>query len=886
MGREHPAGDGDARAFQAYDDAGLPTCQPAAAPIKPVSQLSEALWLAQEELAEEQRQRAEERRQFAIVQDEASAAACRSLAAEALADKEYVVRILGKTHQEGNTIVALLAGRWPEAELRKQIDANGLSDQPLSHWAISHCIKARELQRGSLLKESALLAPADQRRSGQKHHPMLRVEGTRSEETPSLSGTVSALEAAGKHGAPAADLRVNLISAGPRRGEASKANPTVSGDAAGSTGSADTREACQQSQDSIGSSKQADATVDARMPHSAVLDGRTGVTSCAASCGSQAEGKSLNISPPPSALPRPQSVTQCRPKLPDAATSLPSKITRQAVPPLPLGRGSSLRSAVPSARELNSANSVNCFLPRTDRGSEAPAAAVRKASVRKARTCKEQGISHREAQHHTSRPASVRSVSRSGMKEVRGPLPHAGPPVLVGSGAEVRGAQPVSAAAALRTGSLPSRKTCGALLSSVSGEATKRAAARTILRDTDDDAFERKALRQLSADTPKGSSPPCPMSSSSVNIPQQLKKKLPPLPPSLRNPSLPHEEGSYQHLERPTATVSAGTSQEESCKGRGFPVESSTTKTESGAVAVSAPAGTLQTEQMAKDYARQPTIYKANDATGTRGIVEDKSLTLLRSSVPLHVQDVKDFSLPCLPIKAIVASESGPWQGTQPSFLTTIREGGNEEGGEGCQRHVAKPSTAAGARIQQSEAMRQHATCEPNVPRNASGPSGGAAVRGHASSHQQLPAGTTLRTPGEWPLKPSFAAPQRSSLPAAYCKGLSLVPQPPAQQQRPYAPAGAVDSVLRPAAAVVQRQTVLPASSSSAGLQQHYLMQQHQLRQQQLIYQAQHARQAFHLQQQMGAGGLQFFMNNGGPTFVARQHAPPWSPVYSGAMGR
>ncbi|KAL8452254.1 hypothetical protein Emed_001415 [Eimeria media] len=859
MGPEHhPDGDRDAQAFEAYDDAPLSTCQPTEAPIKPVTQLSEALWLAQEELAEEQRLRAEERRQFAIVQDEASAAACRSLAAEAIADKEYVVRILGKAHQE---------------------------------WAISHSMKTRESQRGALLKDSAPPLPPEQRRSGvQKHPPTSRLEGTQSEEAPSLSGTVPALEAPGKDGAPAEELRVNLISAESRREGASKVTPVVSADAAGSAGSADTREACQQPQGSTGSSKHADATVNAGTPYSAVSDGRTNITdSYSAFCGSQPESKSSDLSPLPSAQPRPQSVTQCKPKLPDAATSLPSKITRQAVPPLPLGRGSSHRSGVPSARDLSSVNSLNCFLPRADRGGEAPAV-VRKPSVRKARISKESGISHREAQHHTSRPASVRSVSRSGTKEIKSNLLHAGGPSMhAGPGADVRVTPSVSAAAALRSGSLPSRKTCGASLSSGSGEITKRAAVRTVLRDTEDDAFARKALRQVSAETPKGSSPPCPVSSSSINIPQQLKKKLPPLPPSLRTPSFSHEDGSYQHLERPTATVSSQISQEESCKARGSPAESSTTRIESGAAAVSTPLGTLQTEQITNNYASQHTIYKAVDAPGTRGMMhQEKSSTVLRSSVPPHLQDVRqqDFSLPCMPIKPIVPSESVSWEGSQLPFLTKVRGGVSNEGGENLQRQVAKPLAAAGARLQESEVSRQHGTCEPTMPRNASGPSGGAAVSGPAASHKQLPTGTTLRAPGEWPLKLSFAAPQRASLPAAYCKGVGLVAQPPAQQQRAYAPAGGVDSLLRPAAAVVQRQTVLPTPSSSAGLQQQYLMQQHQLRQQQLIYQAQHARHAYHLQQQRGVGGLQFFMNNGTPTFVARQQAPPWSPVYSGAMGR
>ncbi|KAL8275542.1 hypothetical protein Esti_000493 [Eimeria stiedai] len=970
MGQEHPAGDSDARPFEvgscdevAYDDVALPTCQPEALPMKPVTQLSEALWLAQEELAEEQRrrkrtahnqdvtlkisrphfcianaplrkyeffsgQRAEERRQFAIVQDEylrlqvesartsrrhtaaeASAAACRSLAAEALADKEYVVRILGKTHQElrtlssfldailpqvkakvcelvaqGNTIVALLASRWPEAELREQIDASGLSDQPLAQWAILHSIKTRGPQKGASLKNSALLGPAEQRRSGvQKRHPMPQIEGTRSGDTPSVSNAVSALEATGKYGAPAADSQLSFIPETSRSEAAAKVDPSVGIDAVGSSRSADNRETCQHSQDSAGSSERGDAAVIARMPQSAELEWRTDITERAPF----AEGKSLDLSPLASALPIRESVTQCRPKLPDAATSLPSKITRQAVPPLPLGRGPGQRSAMPSARELNPAYSLNWFLPRKDGGGEAPASAARKASVRKARTCKEQGMSHREAQHNSSRPASVRSVSRSGMKQVKGTLAHAGPSMLVGTGADVRVTQPVSAASALRTGSLPSRKTCGAVLSGGSSEVSKRAAVKTILRDTDGDAFARKALRQLSsAEASKGSSPPYPVASSPVNVPQQPKKKLPPLPPSLRNPSFTHEEGSYQHLGRPAASVSAVTCQEESLKGACAPTGASTNQVEVGGAAVSAPARTVQTGQMTKSLTGQPTIYKATDATGTRGTVEHRSSTVLRPLVPLQDVGLQDFSLPCLPLKAFVASESGPWPGTQQPFLTKVKGGGSNEGSEGVQRHLSNPPAAAGAQNRKSEASRQHVSCELNVPRNASGPPGGAAVRGPASSHQQLPPGTTLRAPGEWPLKPSYAAPQRSSLPAGFSKGLSLTPQPPVQQPRRYAPPGAVDYVLRPAAAVPQRQTVLPTASSSAGLQQQNLMQQHQLRQQQLMYQALYARQAFHLQQQMGAGGLQFFLNNGGPAFVARQHAPPWSPVYSGAMGR
>ncbi|KAL8436400.1 hypothetical protein ACSSS7_001800 [Eimeria intestinalis] len=940
MGREHPAGDSDARAFGmgfsvAYDDGALETLQPTAAPIKPVAHLSEALWLAQEELAEEQRQRAEERRQFAIVQDEylrlqvesastsrrhtaaeASAAACRSLAAEALADKEYVVRILGRTHQEGstasrcsysgcsavflsslvlsemvaqgNTIVALLARRWPEAELRKQIDASGLSDQPLSQWAISHCIKTRESQKVFSPKNSALPVPADQRHSGvPKRHAIPHPEGAQSEDIPSLFSALPALKAEGKYGAPAADSR--LISGGTRREADSKMDPSVGVDAATSALSAGVREACQRPQDSARASEQGNATVNARMPHSAVSDRRTDITYCAARRDSQAEAKSLDLPPLPSTMPRPQSVTQCRPKLPDAATSLPSKISRQAVPPLPLGRGSGQRSAVPSARDLNQVSALNCFLRRTDGGGDAPSAAVTKASVRKAKTCKEQGISHREAQHHSSRPASVRSVSRSGMKHVKDTLPHVGSSMPVGTGTEVRATQPISTAAALRTGSLPSRKTCGAVLSVGSSEVSKRAAGKTLLRDNDDDALARKALRQLSsAEAPKLSSAPCPVSSSQVNAAQQPKKKLPPLPPSLRCPSFTHEEGSSQHLERPATTVSAATSQEESSKGRGPSSGASSRRVEGHAATVSARAGPVQTEQIRKNHAGQSTIYKANHATGTHGTVELKSSTVLRSSLPPNVQDPRqqDFSLPCLPIKAVVASVGCPWQGSQQPCL--IKEGGGVAGekSESVQSHLANSLAAAGAQNQNSEASRQHVICEPNLPRYASGPSEGAALRGPAASHQQLPPGTKLKTPGEWPLKPSFAAPQRSSLPPGYPKGLTLMPQPPAQHQRPYAPAGEIDSVLRPAAAVPQRQTVLPASSSNAGLQQQYLMQQHQLRQQQLMYQAQHARQAFHLQKQMGVGGLQFFMNNGGPAFVARQHAPPWSPVYSGAIGR
>ncbi|KAL8429351.1 hypothetical protein Efla_001189 [Eimeria flavescens] len=978
----------------AHGEASLPQCIPISPHVKTVSQLEEAIWLLKEELAEEKRLRAEERRQFAIVQDEVgflkagyenpgwaiqqlselgwparlcvfqylrlqtenaktsrqhtaaevSAAACRSLAADALADKEYFVRLLSKSHQElrtltsfvetvlpqfkakvcdlvsqGNSIVALLAARWPEAELRKIVNATGLADQPLARWALSHSMKTEEVSsvrvaahRGALLAGAAPLPLLKLPSSGiqRKISAPPHVGSSHSEDKPTTVNASSGSQE-GTSKQQAAALRVRTDEGSRSDGVSLKPETRAISDAsAGSLPYLSQR--CTVSHGDTNPHSQADANPSARTPHEAPLERIEDLKDFALSADCHKDGSGLNVPAVSSALPRPQSAAQRRAKLPDAATSLPSKINRQVVPLLPLGRKAGNGSAVSTARDLVQTHPASCAVARKDGVSEASTPALRKGTVRRARVCKDQGGVPRETQGHASRPPSVRSLSRGGMRQGKTPFSVADSPMFAGTGLDLRATQPSSLATAFRSGSLPSRRTYDAVISSETPRVIRRNATDAICKGPEEGLSARKVVRSpsqgVSANPGRGLPATCQPSNPPVDTPLYPKKKLPPLPPSVKcslpvsvdNAVLPPSvkcsppvsgDNAMQHSE-PAALVGSPAST--------GPVAVQRTPSSGGCpaqypavpAALVADSRALQGARIRNASPEEPVMHKVNDAHAEPRVAEKREASSIcpalnsPSAVPVQSLDVQEKGLtpPCLPLKFIAASEGYASQSLPPPALTRASEipsGGTRV----VQRQVLHP-VSSGALSRAVDAPGQAAN-DRVLQRNPSGPSGAMQQGAPAASQKQLPPGPTLRVSGEWPSKACYAVPQRASLPAGYSKGLNAVFPGPVQHQHAYLTPNGAKAVQPAAAGVPQRQTVLPTNASACfNMQQQYLLQQHNLRQQQLMYQAQQGRQTLQFQQHMGINNMQFFVKNAGPPFAARQQPPAWGPVYSGGLGR
>ncbi|CDJ63265.1 hypothetical protein, conserved [Eimeria necatrix] len=493
-----------------------------------VRELEEALWLAQEELAEEQRLRAEERKHYAIFHDEylrlqeesiinsrrttaaeVVAQASRSLARQAIEDKEYVARLLNQAQTElhcvialvedlmprfkeklcklveqGNTVVALLASRWPEARLRKQIEALGISDQPLARLALCHALKTKEttyvkvaLQRCSDVSTSCLSSSRELLQHGR---PLERPPG---DPQMKQSEVVEAMEDHEGTALAGQQIRkcssqVEGLSRERARGHRLTAGPVVVGTDATCCLQGNIRQPCHVPQGRKCPNMAGALSSRMYLRNGAAVDRRPGSKGCVPAIISPKNGNKLVCAPAiVSARPRLQAAPPRKLKPLDAAVHLTPRNLRHPLPPLPFGKGALLGAGRLAARDLNHADRSDVSLPKNNAHGEmfpwkkdtvTTPAASRRSTVRSERQSKEEhGIKHRDTQGHSSRPAFLRSSSRPSVTQSKAPSESSGLSAHFHTGTNLRATQPPPVkGATLRLNGIPSRMTYGAVLPS------------------------------------------------------------------------------------------------------------------------------------------------------------------------------------------------------------------------------------------------------------------------------------------------------------------------------------------------------------------------------------------------------------------------------------
>ncbi|CDJ49351.1 Proteophosphoglycan 5, related, related [Eimeria brunetti] len=481
-------------------------------PLKAVHDLEEALWLVQEELAEEQRLRTEERKHYAAFQDEylrlqeesainskritaaeVSAQAARSLASDAVEDKEYFARLLYHTQtqlqnltalvqdvmprfkaklshliEQGNTIVALLATRWPEARLRKQIEALGMSDQPLARWALLHALKTKEIQlcsanqRGSDVCASC---PSSSRELGR---------------TKSLMGsTISKSQL--KTGEATLRSVEDTVETIQRKQRTSDQLDGVDGK--GGRGRLSKQRAGAESEAAfclpLHLRHQAEALPSSRMslPNSSALDKRMDSRGHVEGSSIAKDGSKLVSRPSSVAMrSRVQTTADRKIKLPNSTMQPSPSSTRHPLPPLPLGKIVLQGATQLASRESHRANrSQAAFTKNSERekmtsckegiSMAAPPVSSRKCSSKQKRQFKEDhGLKPCGAQDNTPKPASSTSPSKRHVAQRGLSLDPEGPPMHMRTAGNLRATQPQPLVGFLPSGDLPSRMTCGAVL--------------------------------------------------------------------------------------------------------------------------------------------------------------------------------------------------------------------------------------------------------------------------------------------------------------------------------------------------------------------------------------------------------------------------------------
>ncbi|CDI80422.1 hypothetical protein, conserved [Eimeria praecox] len=450
----------------------LPESESTGGPLKAIRDLEEALWLVQGELAEEQRLREEERKHYAVFQDEylrlqeesainskritaaeVSAKAARSLASDAVEDKEYFARLLYETQtqlhcvtalvedvmprfktklsqliEQGNTVVALLARRWPEARLRKQIEALGIANQPLARWALFHALKPKEIPHSRPTTERGSDVCAS---------------------CPSSSRELKRTE--NFVGSDALKSQV-------KEGEAASAFHSVE----------ETSEKIQRIQRA---SDQVDSV------SGKAVDRRGDTKAHAEGASIPKDGIRLVPRPPSVAtLSRLQNAADRKVKPPDSTVQSTPSGARHPLPPLPVGKIVLQGAAGLASRDSHRANRVQAaFTRNTARGeipsckqeslTVAPPTSSRRYSSRQTRQSKEDhGLKPCEAQEYTFKPASVSLPSRRSVTQRRNSLDHERASIHLSTPGNLRATQPPSRMGSPPDSGLPSRMSCGTVL--------------------------------------------------------------------------------------------------------------------------------------------------------------------------------------------------------------------------------------------------------------------------------------------------------------------------------------------------------------------------------------------------------------------------------------
>ncbi|XP_026193451.1 flocculation protein FLO11 [Cyclospora cayetanensis] len=566
-----------------------------------VAELQEALWLAQDQLAAEQRQRATERRQYEVFQDEylrlqeesasnsrrytvaeASAKTSRSLAATAIEEKEYLARLLQRTQAElysitkfvedvipkfsrkictlveqGNTMVALLASIWPEARLRQHIDELALSDQPLAQRALrfsvgtGHPTTPPPQPVTATLHSNSPTRKASLNSTGARH-TAIRAEARRNE---GLLAVLQPKEIAGTgqqtKTANAAKERHNLEHnprTNPAQGRLLSANDTTSCRSAATRplqppqllsrqGTLPQHTEALASKTTLPGSVSIEKQMDSRAPFLGLSGHKNGT-------------KLVPSRPPSVARPRLlQATTPRKTKTLDSNIYLTPSHARIPTVTLTVAKGVSHGPAAPSARDASQSSRSHVTTSRKDAQSEVSSfkkdssavttlTAQRKASVRKARLPKEHSLQQRETHGHSARPASVRSASRASTKPTNVAVAHPSASQSVSVGWGLRATQPQPLPAALQIGSMPCRRSCGPVFSSGREQMRRRESLVEFLKDPEEEQFARRLFEDLSQlvaiDTDDVDPGIGQAAVSDTNVAHSQKKKLPPLPPSIK----------------------------------------------------------------------------------------------------------------------------------------------------------------------------------------------------------------------------------------------------------------------------------------------------------------------------------------------------------------
>ncbi|CDJ58492.1 hypothetical protein, conserved [Eimeria maxima] len=458
--------------------------------VKAFHDLEEALWLVQEELAEEQRLRAEERKHYAVFQDEylrlqeesyinSERITVAELQCLTALVEDVMPRFKTKLSQlieQGNAVVALLASRWPEAKLRKQIEALGMEDQPLARWALFHALKTKEIP---------LTRVAAQRTSDSCIScPVSSGELGRAENI--LGSTISKYQ--GKAGEAVPFFR--CVEETPETTQPIRRTTGQADIAYGKGGRG------RLSKLRMGAVNDATFSMPIHFRHKTEgLPSRVGSHNNA-SFDRQAEGASIpkdgsklvSRSSSVAASSRLQTASD-RKIQPDSTVQSTPSGARHPLPPLPVGKIALQRPAGPASRDSYRTQRIQPAFTRNTALSEAspskkesstvvPPVTSRRNSSRQTRQCKEgHGMKASDSQDPMLKPASFSSHPRRSASQRRISSDNAGILVHINTLGNLRATQPPSVLEYLPRSGLPSRMTCGTVLPTCKDFIRKQSAA-------------------------------------------------------------------------------------------------------------------------------------------------------------------------------------------------------------------------------------------------------------------------------------------------------------------------------------------------------------------------------------------------------------------------
>ncbi|CDJ29503.1 uncharacterized protein EMH_0022130 [Eimeria mitis] len=586
--------DGTADASSGGSDNLLAEIESSSGPLKAVHDLEEALWLVQEELAEEQRLRAEERKHYAIFQDEylrlqeessinskritaaeVSAQAARSLAIDAVEDKEYFARLLYQTQtqlhcltavvedmmprlktklseviEQGNTIVALLASRWPEAGLRKQIEALGIAEQPLSRWALFHALKTKEIPFSGSATQGVLDVCMSCPSSFQELKPTENFLESAVSKSPRTARRVTSTLCSVEETAETIEEiqkcrdQVESVNETEGQGRTSKLRIGTVDDATHLL--------------PLHLRRQIGGLPPSRMSsvNSAALEKRGDSKRHAEATSISRDGSKL-VSRPSSVATRSRGQTAAdrRMKPSDSTGQVTPSGARHALPPLPVGkivlhgtsglasRDSHRTHRVQTAFTKNSARGETSSCKK-ESSAAAPLASSRRYIARQTRQCKEDhGLKPHDTEDYTSSPASLSLNSRRSVTQRRTSLDRGGASVHLHTSGNLRATQPPSLTGSLPNSGLPSRMTCGTVLPTCK-EFTRRLPVSSSAKERKEQKRDARLFQDLTLLAPKEASV-LSQAQSDADIPDGLQLQTSTSPsslPVLHRQSIAHDE--------------------------------------------------------------------------------------------------------------------------------------------------------------------------------------------------------------------------------------------------------------------------------------------------------------------------------------------------------